>query len=302
MDSPQFHGVDNATGIPFVVQDGHKRFLAALPRRRLMAPKAPSLSGLGFDLIPQSKWQHFGRSSLDAVTGIKDQNGYNSCVPNAGTGAAEKSWLLGGNAHVGFGPGWTYSKINGGRDQGANLDDCLTSMMKDGICPKSIVDESPFYPRQMPAAAAAAAARYRPDLVVSFEGFDAAGTVIQLGGVACYAICVGQNFGNLDSSGIAPTYPGSEPNHAQYADDTIVAGGLMCLDDVNSWADNFGLKGRCRLPETHFGTYPTGAYGLFHLGLDPDGPPMPLEMMVQHIASRAPTRGSTVNVPFGSVA
>src|SRR6185437_15750942 len=166
--------------LPYVMQGGHRRFLACLPPKddfgglKKYAANAP--------VIPRSQWKPISRRDLfPAASWVWDQNGHGSCVGNGSAMALRKARVLGGQPDVILSPGCTYAQINGGRDQGAVISDTLTALLETGTCTYDMVGEEPIYLQQLPAGWQQTAARFKISEAYHCQTFDEIGSALQLG-------------------------------------------------------------------------------------------------------------------------
>ncbi len=71
---------------------------------------------------------------LASAVKTKQQGRASSCCPYAATTNMEFKRAFDHKDHVTFQPEWLYSKINGGCDAGAMLDDAMKELIKNGCC------------------------------------------------------------------------------------------------------------------------------------------------------------------------
>lgn len=211
-------------------------------------------------MIPPGQWYSLGRRQ--EFPWILEQGRRSSCVGNAVAGALRRARALAGMPDVAFAPGWIYSLINGGADEGARITDAIHAVTRVGALPWGEgFGQDPIFYHDFPDVKELRriAARYRVLEAYHARTFAEIVSGILLGFVAIFGVHVGSGFERLDRQGIAGHAEGPG-NHAVLGDGvTLLADGMWAIDTVNSWGEQFGEGGRCRLDERHFGP-----------GLDPD--------------------------------
>lgn len=190
---------------------------------------------------------------------------------------------------------FTYSLINGGRDQGAHLDAAMLSIQRDGVPFAATVGPNDIYPSQYDRAKATKEAqRFRvAEGYVIRNGGDLDTTQrtlftgLVLGFKAGVAVHVGSNFDDLDSDGVAGGDNGYG-NHAVHADGVVWLNRgskpIDCLAGTgdNTWGLSYGDQGRMLLMwKRHFGqTYMNHSFYLIRTALDDSETPLPVPMEV----------------------
>lgn len=176
------------------------------------------------------------------VPRIVDQGRQNSCCPSAAVGLFELVRELMGLPHVELSQGSLYGRINDGRDQGATIDSALIELMREGVCPTSVIDQYEWHPSRWPANWREVAADYKVR-----EAFDCP-TLQHIYSCTMRAMPV--------LLGVFWTGGGG---HAIYA----VGRKAGKVKIVNSWAVRWGEQGRGYLPESQVerGIRTFGAWG-----------------------------------------
>ena len=184
-----------------------------------------------------------------------NQDGERACVGHGGVGAFMEAREAEGLPFVEMSCGCLYGQINGGRDQGANIGDALTALMKVGTVPASMIPQLTWQTSKFPTGWKTTAAGYRvveAYLATSVLGFLSG---IQRG----YEGVFGVNADNAykpGSDGWIPSKPSRSANHCQHALSRSSVyhptRKLLGIKDVNSW-DPWGLQncGWAWLPETN---------------------------------------------------
>ncbi len=241
------------TGFDYIDFDGHRRLLASIPSKGMMQSSYPGYQDAGqpmFSLDDIKKILPLNRRAL--FNWIFDQNGFGSCVADGWTGALMRARALRGMKFVKLSPGYTYSLINGGRDQGAVISDGGPALIEKGTCEYTIVGDQPIYTRQMPGTASANALKYKVGSVYHVNSYIELLSALATGVyIVVYGYQVGNSFMHPDSNGVAghDRGPGNHCNHADGM--TLLPDGRIVLDDVNSWGTSFMAGGRCYIDEQH---------------------------------------------------
>lgn len=233
--------------IPYVIDGGERRMLAALPKRPGFVQAAQPLSSK-LALIPRSKW--FDISYADYVVPVMDQHQESSCTGHGACGAFTKAWLMSGSTPRRFSAEFPYGNCNGGLDAGANVSEVGDSLWSKGICLASEVPEGMVLSRDFPAQAFVTGQRFRAKIYKA-RTWDELVSGLFYGYIPFYGLYVGRNFSRLDSRGVAPVGH-LQPNHCIYADGfKFLSDGTGSIDGINSWGPTFGVNGRCQLVEGH---------------------------------------------------
>lgn len=274
-------GHDQASGSHFFKDGKERRWLTrSLPEKSVLKRTVPvSRWASANPIIPRDQWKEVNRRAvLPASDWIYDQDGIGSCVGNGSTRALRLTRFLSGMKDIKLSPGCTYSQINGGSDNGANIGDSLTALMSTGTVSYSTVGETPFYTRQLPSNWQTEAKRFRVEEAYTATTFDELISAIQLGYVVVYGMEVGNNYESFTPEGVAG-YASGPGNHCMMADGCHrIANGTWVLDNCNSWGATWGptQNGRCYLTEQHIsGADNSDAYVIKAAVEDPQEPIKP---------------------------
>lgn len=241
---------DDDKQMDYIEFDGHRRYLASRPSGKF-ASFMPNYKDSGQPMFDKKDWRIISRRDRFGPDMIFDQNGHGSCVANGWVGAIERSRVLRGYKYVKLSPGFFYSLINGGSDNGANISDGIKAGQEVGTCLFSTVGQDPIYTRQMPATAKPEAQRFRIGRAFHCSSWEQSVSAVQAGFIIVYGYMVGNNFMHIDKDGFGGHDRG-QGNHCNHADGfVILPSGRMGFDDVNSWNTTFGDKGRVLLDEAH---------------------------------------------------
>jgi len=192
---------------------------------------------------------------------ILDQRSKGSCEGHAEANVLGRGRVRRGLQKILFSGAYCYSKVNGGQDNGASLDDGRQALERWGACPADLVTWEMIYPELQPKNADEEAAKHKgivalaigdnstPDL----DFFQVLKSVLDAGYDCVVAVHVGNNFQNLDANGVAGVDSGPG-NHAVCIDDVKFdeKTGLWLFDMANSWGKQFGTDGRAYLRKEHF--------------------------------------------------
>lgn len=184
---------------------------------------------------------------------------HNNCASAAADTIVMKTIYDRSGVFVKLSDTYTYSWINGGRDQGSMLADACESIQEHGVCLAESCGPDAIYRRQYDTAKAdAEAARFKAaecyairrqsDIDEMWRQFWSA---LCVGFKIGVAVEVGARFENLDSNGICGVDRG-QGNHAVHADGIAWAGGQLVATCGNSWGTTFGMQGRMNLIQQHF--------------------------------------------------
>lgn len=233
--------------LPYVIQDGQKRIFGCLPPRPNFQA-VPRWANV-MPVIPRARWKETNPDNFGAR--VLDQDGHGSCVGHGSTTAYEMAWLRAGGPPVAFAACYVYGQINGGRDQGAIVGDAMRELIDKGVCTEAMVPPGKIYSRSFPAGADAEAAKYKVREAYSCATYDEICTALQMGWTVSYGIMVGNNFGDLDSNGIAPLPRGGGGGHCLCTYCLKNIGGKWIIWTRNSWNTSYGQNGECGITEQH---------------------------------------------------
>lgn len=173
-----------------------------------------------------------------------------ACNGHAGAGGVTSIRVMSGkdDGFVGSGA-FLYSKINGGRDAGSNLEDGMRQLTTGGVCSQETVPYDKIFPSMYPKSADEEAAdhkliaAYRAKTIQGWESGLAAGHM----GVC--AVMAGKNFDKF-TDGVAGVVNGPA-NHAVLCEDIRWRNGEFQYLMRNSWGINWGRKGRIWITRAH---------------------------------------------------
>lgn len=228
------------TGMPaFQDHTSQMRFLG-LKQAPVDARKKMKLASSEFKLVPESQWQPIDRRSIyGAEKWILDQQNHGSCVGYSAAGAEMIGRDLRGLTYARLSGSYIYSWINGGRDQGANIVDSLNTLGKYGTCLEVTCPVNSIY-RAQSKIGDTEAKRFKIAYGLAVTSSDQAScwdwicSIIQQGGLAQFAIEVGNSFERFNADGVAGVDRGYG-NHSVYADGMIKINSIWYLLMKNSW-------------------------------------------------------------------
>lgn len=210
-------------------------------------------------IISRDQWQEC--SIRHKIWTVIDQNPQNSCCPSATAGAAMILREINGLGRVLLSQGSLYGRINGGRDEGANIEDALSAMMDEGIAPASIVDPYEWHPRKWPSVWEDHAKKFR--ILEAFEcpTFDAVASAVQRSMPVVFGVYWGSGGHAITAVGLKNTSPN-----------------VWSLEFLNSWGADWGDNGIGLLPESQCGGIKSfGAFAIRSVTVPSDEtlPPIP---------------------------
>lgn len=184
---------------------------------------------------------------------IPNQGQWGSCNGFAAANAYGRARYLGGMGDgVQYSGSWTYSLINGGRDNGSMLDDGMEAAMNVGFVPASECPPSAIYPHlQKPGLKTLAAKNKAVECfeVTTMQGLRTAGAA---GHMMIVAVQAGNGFMRLDGRGISGVDRG-QGNHAVTLDDMLILDdGPEVFDCIMDWGTQVGDQGKTYLTAQHF--------------------------------------------------
>jgi hypothetical protein len=183
---------------------------------------------------------------------IQNQRSHGSCNGYAASGALSKArWLRGITDALLLSGAFIYSLINGGRDNGSQLEHGLRVIQTDGAPPESLVPWNMIYPRQQPSNAKAEALKRRGLDCYAAQTMQGFRTGIAAGYTGIVAVHAGRNFQRLNQHGIAGVDSG-RGNHAVHVDDLVIKNGTELFDHAGSWDLHYGEEGRSYLHRDSF--------------------------------------------------
>lgn len=245
------------TGFDYIDFDGHRRMLASIPSKGKMQAMMGKYEDSGQPLFTADDIKAALKiypmtARRQTYNWIFDQNGFGSCVADGWTGGLMRARALRGFKFTKLSPGYLYSQINGGRDNGAVISDGGPALTTTGTCEYAIVGDSPIYTRQMPATAKANAANYKLAAMYHCETWLGLLSALMTGVyIGVYGYMVGNSFMHPDQYGVAghDRGPGNHCNHGQGV--ALLPDGRLVIDDVNSWGSSFMAGGFCYIDEQH---------------------------------------------------
>lgn len=233
------------TNLPYVIQGGEKRYLAALPTPHFHVMRArPSWREFtGESIIPRSEWQNHAFETRRTNVPILDQNGHGSCVGFAATAALMIERDRTGAPFVLLSGDQLYTWINSGGDSGSNGGDAVQALETHGVCPASLVNGRPLRPPGISTDAIAAGLRFRLKDAVQITSLEEAVTAVIMRWTLIIDVEAGPRYGT-DSNGTV-SYLGRATNHEQAitAEGLRIVNGKVQLLGRNSWGTSWGMGG-----------------------------------------------------------
>ncbi len=269
MDTELDIRLDDQTGLPFIDQGGHRRFLASLPATRKY--NFPAFRD-SFQTIPRSDWHEKDLSPFSPH--VFDQDGKGACVAHGAVAGLEIAIEMSGRTCPQLCPWFVYPQIDGGVDAGAVVEDSLTELKSKGACLYSSVPYGAVRLSEVPQAAYTEALRFRVDEAYAVDSFDQGVSGILQNFPWVFGIEIGQAFDPAPGSGIIPDLRGSGGGHCMCGVGVKQIGGKWYVKVKNSWGVSWGLGGYCYMPESYF-TGQGGHYVIVAAIDDPQDPSNP---------------------------
>jgi hypothetical protein len=203
-----------------------------------------------FQVLPRSQWKPVSYAGF--VVPVSDQGQHGSCVWHAYFMALMKLLLSRGHNPPPLSPTFGYALGNGGVDMGMSISSALDIGMKYGCSTAADFPEGHVWKRQIPPQAYESARRFVLEGGYHVSTFDEIATAVQMGMFPVYPIHAGNDYGDLDREGVSPIHS-RFPNHGQTCDGLdLTPSNRWALENINSWGDDWGDRGRNRLVEEHF--------------------------------------------------
>lgn len=161
---------------------------------------------------------------------------------------AKGRWLRGIKDNVLFSGAYCYSKMNGHRDAGSNVEQGMKVLCEQGCPPESLVPWDQIYPELQPKNANEVAAKnkgYNPMRTANMQQVRTALAQQIPVGVVVHA---GKKFQSVNKTTGIGGFDNGPGNHAVVADDLVLIGGHEYADVHNQWGNSFGINGRTYLP------------------------------------------------------
>lgn len=233
----------------YVSSDGVVRMLASTPSPPELKATFASFSSAN-PIIPRSELRPSRRRFKNMP--FFDQGQHGSCVGNSSVKALMNARARQAMEYLLLSPCYVYGQINGGRDNGANISDAMTTLLNKGTCLETIVPQGQIYKSRNPPEADANALLHRAEECYNLENWDEILSAYALGWDICLSVRVGGNFNSLDKNGCPPVSRGMG-NHAVYFGNElkITSDGRLALGGDNSWGTNWGLHGELFIYEEH---------------------------------------------------
>jgi len=223
--------------------------------------------------LPRASWQEVDFTSL--LGDVWDQGNYGSCTGHGCGKAIEVALRIMGVTipSGGLSPTSLYSLVNGGRDDGAIVSDCLIALINTGIGLMAQVPESQIFERQISSIAKANYSRFRAISAYHCNSFDAMVTALQLGYPVAFGISLVNAFmGTIPASGIVPFKGMYVGGHCMFAYGCTEINNIWYLKVQNSWGSDWANGGRCLMGEEHFQGDDLDAFCIQTTALDPQDP------------------------------
>ena len=232
--------------------DGRQyRKLGMLPPRAGAGSRWRTFGSQGNEqVIKREDWRDVSFEAF--VPGINDQNGYSSCCPNAATMALATSLNISCGLKADLSVADLYTRINGGSDSGAMLEDALSELVTTGVCSTAYAAKEGVRDRDAKRKDGYADDRkkYRILLAEWCPDVDAVGSAIQRGRPVEFGTMVGSDF-EPNAEGIIGKKSGKRGGgHAMFLVGAKKINGEWYFRVVNSWGTEWGGAGKAWIHES----------------------------------------------------
>ncbi len=217
-------------------------------------------------LIPESDYQALDLGPI----AVNDQDGFNSCCPNSGCKVIEQAGRLAGQRPFTLSTANVYSRIDGGSDEGASLEDFQTAAAATGVCTTDFAPQEGFQPPAYKNGYQASQADHRTLCVSLCPDWPSIASAVQRHKPVQFGILAGKGFQPNAAGVIGPKCRKGGGGHAVCAMGMTKVGNDWYIIMQNSWGEGWGgsadgsvRKGCCLLHpswiEPSFGAYAVAA-------------------------------------------
>lgn len=213
------------------------------------------------------------RKRFPAEKWIRSQGRRGSCNGYAGAWALARARVMAGLPFVALSGEYLYSLINGGRDQGSNLDAGMKAIQEKGVAKESLVRHESYLFRDMSAEARSDAGNHKGFECYRVDDESELASGLALGFVGVVAVHASGSYRGLDSRGVRGASSGTG-NHAVGVQDVRISpSGEFEFDEFGSWGRGNGQDGCAWLTwNRHFkSTINQHAFYLIRGASDPQG-------------------------------
>lgn len=264
--------------ISFIDSEGVERFLGNIVPLPGHVYKAFPVYGDTADapMIPRSQWPDLIAKLGDwkdypFLPPTHDQDGVGQCNADATTGMAESMRLKQGLPLVQLSAADLYDRINGGADNGSMLEDAMEEMLERGV--GTLATCGAVWKRGQPKASDAERKRFRFLEVFTCPTFDHFFSGLLCGFDGNTGIMWGTKD-NVDGDGWLPASGDNAGGHSMHSYMPVMrqgrGGQQFGVATHNSWADRWGVKGKCVIPESRY-KGPVGGWFLVRAITDEGG-------------------------------
>ena len=238
--------------LPSIKFDGNYFVLGCLEETEHSVRDFPKFGARSAAPLDPSQWQEIDLQWYKNP--MWNQRMTSSCTGQGTTAGMQVCYMQSGRPFIEFNPYFIYGLVNGGRDAGAMISDCLKGLMQYGTCLKDDLPPGVMFQNQFPQKAFYNAKRFRLEQAYKCDSFEEICSAISLGFVCPLGIYVDQNFSRVGSDGVAPV-----PSGAGGGGHCILGLGLKkssrygwLIKIQNSWGANFGMEGFAYIHNGHF--------------------------------------------------
>lgn len=217
-------------------------------------------------IIPRANWKPVTLQTFNGP--VRDQDGRGQCVASATCSVLEACRAQAGLPYVYLSAGDLYSNINGGRDNGAILEDAMQWITKFGVATTASVPYVWDGRKHTTAAIVAERKNYMAVEVYTCPTFDAAASAIQQGFHLVEALTWYNSYMSVGKDGwLPPPGRGVAGGHALHGYALVQKADAWGIGTKNSWNTSFGGSadgtvpvGCCVITESNFDNIPSNGF------------------------------------------
>lgn len=239
--------------------DGERRHLGCFePPPGYMAVRTEKIPD-----VPESEWREFDYyedvPGFEQFAVIENQGSYGACNAYAACTSLSLAAWIAGYDWTRLDPWYLYGVLSGGVDRGSIISDAVKMLMSTGTCRAGMVPYGTMNPARRSAEAHADAKNHQIEITLGkIETHRDLCIATHMRWPGNHSVPVNSSFDTLDSDGVPGNRPGPHNHAVTYGfglKKTIKNGWIV--QDVNSWSEKWGRKGRFWVAErTTQGYYP----------------------------------------------
>jgi hypothetical protein len=191
-------------------------------------------------LIPADQWREIDLTPY--IWGVKNQGSLSSCCPTSGDSVVEITSARSGLRKFTLSVQDAYSRINGGRDAGASLEDFTAIVTTEGVCTTDFAPEQGVRKPSYKTGYQVSRAKHRVLKATFCPDFNAIASALQRNKAVHFGLMVDSGFSPNSKGIIGPKRGRSGGGHAVVAVGMKRVDGEWYLIMLNSWGNWGGAK------------------------------------------------------------